>query len=233
MSSFPTKVGAADEALYRDKVYENQGNPALLRLVPAGVCRVLDVGCGAGANARLLKTDGCRVWGLTLSEKEALAAAPFCESVTVADAGGDEVAFDDGFFDLLLLSHVLEHLPSPRRVLTRLSRFLRPEGFVLAAVPNMAFWRMRYRFLRGDWERQEAGFLDRTHLQFWSFETAPEVFLETPFALARCDAGDPAVPLWPLRRLAPSFCKSIDHAVGFHIPNLAATQVLMLARLQT
>jgi predicted SAM-dependent methyltransferase len=33
--------------------------------------------------------------------------------VTVADAGGDEVAFDDGFFDLVLLSHVLEHFPSP------------------------------------------------------------------------------------------------------------------------
>ena len=38
-----------------DRVYSNRGNAPLLDLLGKGCKRVLDIGCGAGDNAKLLK----------------------------------------------------------------------------------------------------------------------------------------------------------------------------------
>jgi hypothetical protein len=125
---------------------------------------------------------------------------------------------------------VVEHLARPAATLTRLARYLVPGGWAAIAVPNMAFWRVRLRLLRGDWRRDEGGWFDRTHLQFWSYDTAPEVLSGTPLTLERREGGSFAVPLWPLRRLAPSLARRLDRAIGERFPRVFAGQVLLLAR---
>src|SRR5437762_14128154 len=94
---------------YCGKVYQNQGNPALLALLPKDARRVLDVGCGAGDNARILRERRCQVVGLTLSEAEAAVARAFCDTVLVGNVETDHLELAPGSFDVLLLSHVLEH----------------------------------------------------------------------------------------------------------------------------
>lgn len=209
------------------KIYRNGGNVELLRLLPRTATKILDVGCGAGDNARLLRQRGCRVWGITLSEAEADLARPFCEEVIVADVEASDLDFPTDFFDAVLCSHVLEHLVNPHPVLKRLSRHLTADGVVLIAVPNMAHWRMRLRWLRGNWKYEDSGPMDRTHLHFWSYWTAHEL-LPPPLSLRAHVAGDPAVPLWPLRRVAPRLCKSIDRTLCRLWPNLFAIQTLLL-----
>jgi SAM-dependent methyltransferase len=210
------------------KVYQNVGNRTLLALLPIEARTVLDVGCGAGDNARLLRERGCRVWGVTLSLAEADLARPVCEEVRVADVESEDLDLPDGFFDAMLCSHVLEHLVRPQCVLRRLSRHLKTGGFVLIAVPNMAQWRLRLRFLRGDWKFDEAGAMDNTHLHFWSYWTADEL-ITPPLVLRARIGGDPAVPLWPLRRLVPRLCKGIDRTLGPLWLNLFTTQTLLIA----
>jgi SAM-dependent methyltransferase len=214
---------------YRDKVYANSGNPPLLELLPPGTRTVLDVGCGAGDNARLLTERGVRVWGVTLSEAEARLAAPWCESVRVADVERD--ALDVPQCDAILLSHVVEHFVDPTATLNRLARKLRPGGAALVAVPNMAFWRVRARLAAGDWRRDADGPLDRTHLQFWSWDTAPSMFDGTPFRLDVRSAGQLALPLWPLRAVLPRVAGVLDRRFGAVWPNGAALQVLLRATL--
>jgi SAM-dependent methyltransferase len=187
------------------------------------------VGCGAGSNARILQAQGIGVTALTLSTEEAKIAAPFCVRTIVTDVESDPLPAAEPPFDLLLCSHVLEHLARPSRTLSRLSGLLRPGGFALVAIPNMAFWRPRMRLLRGDWSREETGFFDRTHLQFWSYRTASEIFEGTPLAMVRI-AAEYAVPLWPLRRLAPGLSSKLDGTLGPLVPNLFGAQVLMLAQ---
>ena len=209
--------------------YHNEGNRPLLQLLPVGVRRVLDVGCGAGSNARILQAQGIDVTGLTLSKEEAQLAAPFCVRTIVGDIEKDSLPVSEASFDLVLCSHVLEHLARPSRTLSLLSELLRPGGFALVAIPNMASWRPRIRILQGNWGRDDTGFFDRTHLQFWSYRTAPEVFAGTPFSMVRIEAQY-AVPLWPLRRIAPSLSRKLDDKFGILSPNLFSHQVLMLAQ---
>ena len=225
----PAAAGTSD--LYAGKVYANAGNPPLLALVPADARRVLDVGCGAGDNARLLKQRGCRVWGVTLSEAEADLARPHCEEILIRNAETDPLDFPADFFDVVLLSHVVEHMVRPDAALARLAAHLRPAGLALVAVPNMANYRWRLRLLRGDWRGEDSGPFDRTHYHFWSYETADEVFRGTPFRVVRKSAGDPAVPLWPLRRALPRrAARALDGLGGRLFPNLFAGQTLLVGR---
>ena len=67
------------------KIYQNSGNTQLLNLIPEVPGTCLDCGCGAGDNARLLKSRGWKVTGITVSADEKHLAAEFCEQVYLAD----------------------------------------------------------------------------------------------------------------------------------------------------
>lgn len=96
-------------ALLTSASYQNNGNELVLLLVPPQACRVLDVGCGAGNNARRLKSKrpSVDIVEVTNNAAEANLAAPFTSRVHVLDIE-DELPVDWGEpFDLMIFSHVL------------------------------------------------------------------------------------------------------------------------------
>jgi hypothetical protein len=93
----------------------------------------------------------------------------------------------------------------------------------------MSHWRLRWRFLRGDWRRDGEGAMDRTHLRFWSYDTAADVLDGTSLKLTRRVPGQLSLPLYPLRRVAPSACRFLDRTIGRRVPGIAAGQVLLVA----
>ena len=104
---------------------------------PAG-SRVLEVGCGVGAQTVHLVTasPGARIVAVDVAD-DSLAQA---RAKVAAHAPGAAVAwhradlfnlpFADAAFDHLFVCFVLEHLPDPRRALARLRRVLRPGGTI-------------------------------------------------------------------------------------------------------
>jgi SAM-dependent methyltransferase len=216
--------------MYENKVYTNQGNKALLACVPKRPCRILDVGCGAGDNARILQSQGHRVFGVTLSPPEVELARPFCEKVIVANAETDPLPWEPDSFDVLLLSHVIEHTIAPGLVLNRLVKLLKPDGLVLIAVPNVAHYRYRWKLLRGDWRRPETGPFDRTHYHFWSYDTVESLLDGSGLKMRSKIAGDASLPLWPFRRLLPaSWLIPFDRLAARWMPNAACQQTIIIA----
>ena len=104
----------------------------LLRQVPAGSRRVLDVGCGAGALARELATRVPRVEALDADPAMvALARRGAAAHLTVLHADALDVDLPAGGYDAVLSSSVLHHLPL-QPALTRMAGWLRPGGVVAA-----------------------------------------------------------------------------------------------------
>jgi SAM-dependent methyltransferase len=101
-----------------------------------GEGKVLDVGCGAGGNLKTLQGHGWEPWGIEVS---AVASAHAREVVTGNIHTGtlESAPFLLKTFDLVLMSHSLEHLPSPLNALRLVNQFLKDDGLLVITVPNV------------------------------------------------------------------------------------------------
>ena len=218
-----------------ERVYCNAGNPPLIDLLGKGCNNLLDIGCGAGDNAVLVKSvySECKVFGVTQSIAEAALTQGRMVKCWVFDIErGLPNDLEDQLFDCLIFSHVLEHLRDPAEVLARFSRLLRKGGQVLIAVPNILSWRMRLQFLMGNFTYESAGVLDDTHLRFFTFFTADRYLLSrSPDLEVSCKTASGSVPLWWLRRhvFPQAWSERIDQWGCRHWPNLFGGQVLIKA----
>ena len=90
------------------------------------------------------------------------------------------------YFDCILCLDVLEHLQDPWRVLRKLTGWLRPNGTVVASIPNV-----RYKSVvmdlafRGKFDYQNAGILDRTHLRFFTRSSAVSLLQSVGLAVVK------------------------------------------------
>jgi 2-polyprenyl-3-methyl-5-hydroxy-6-metoxy-1,4-benzoquinol methylase len=152
----------------------------ILPFLPAKVSRLLDLGCGAGATVALVRQARAVEWagGVELDPEAAKAAQAHCDRLWTGDAASlafvDEIAPQS--LDLILCLDVLEHLVDPWAMVRRLSPLLVPAGRLILSVPNIRNWKFLWRLAAlGDFHYREAGLLDRTHLRFFTRETAVEL----------------------------------------------------------
>ena len=144
---------------------------AICRQVTDRRPRILDVGCGTGANLLMLSQYG-DAEGVDVSE-DALA---FCRERgldKVRLGAAEELPYEDGTFDLVTALDVVEHLDDDLAGLREMRRVLRPGGRVLLFVPTFMFlWglqddvsnhRRRYRLPELQRVLEQAGFeIERT-----------------------------------------------------------------------
>jgi len=218
--------------VYRDLKYENQGFPGLIALVGSQPSEILDVGCGTGANLRLLQEQGHTATGLTLSEAEARIVHGQGLSCQVWDITSEELPFPPQSFDALIFSHVLEHMAWPDVVLRRYCQLLKPNGKVYIALPNKMHFMQRWESVMGRFRYTEMGIMDRTHLRFFDFVTARQLVETVGLEIER-HFGLGQFPLGPLRARLPSFGQMVDHWVSNRYPGVFAFHLIVVARCLT
>jgi SAM-dependent methyltransferase len=95
--------------------------------------RVLDAGCGAGAQAAALTEWGARVTAIDLSAAVDVAARlPALRAATVAQADLAHLPFPDGAFDVVYCEGVLQHTEDSAPILAEFRRVLALGGLLLA-----------------------------------------------------------------------------------------------------
>jgi 2-polyprenyl-3-methyl-5-hydroxy-6-metoxy-1,4-benzoquinol methylase len=145
----------------------------IVALLPMNATRILEVGAGAGATLKWLKS----LYPTTVTTAVELNPALLDELKLNADVviiGPIDEAFAQlKSYDLILLLDVLEHLPDSTQTLRRLTKLLNPGGQVIVSVPNIAHLSVSIPLLlRRRFDYQEAGILDRTHIRFFVEKTA-------------------------------------------------------------
>lgn len=98
--------------------------------------KLLDIGCGGGYFLRIMRQLGFQTKGIEPSPSGAEAAKR--GGLDVFQGTLEEFIRSSGNekFDVITLSHVLEHVPDPVETLQLMKRLLYPNGYIWVAVPN-------------------------------------------------------------------------------------------------
>ena len=137
-------IVAEHDAPVKDAIFDDI-LAALRKRAPAGRT-MLDVGAHAGRFIRLARGQGWDAEGLELNPKTAAYAAR--ASGAVVHQGNVHTFQARHCYDAVTLTDVLEHVPRPLEVLTRIRELVCPDGWIAVKVPNGYAQRVKER-LRG------------------------------------------------------------------------------------
>lgn len=120
-------------------------NVMWLAPVPGG--RLLDVGCGSGAFLEFMQQLGWRVEGVDFDAGAARNAS--AKGVRVNVGPLEEQGLAENTFDAITMSHFIEHVHDPERVVKEAWRLLRPGGRLVMVTPNSQSF--GHSFYGADW----------------------------------------------------------------------------------
>lgn len=202
-------AGVHDTETYDgESVYFNHERPELVALVPHGVGRVLDVGCGSGALGAAIRRErpGCTVTGIEWFEDALERARTRLDETWRIDLNAfEDLPAGHGAFDAIVCGDVLEHLLDPERVLGVLRPYLAPDGRLVISIPNVRHWSVLFPLLVHDrWEYTDAGLLDRTHVHLFTVTEMALMLDRAGYAVAGVDSVQMPLPdeLIPMAQLA-------------------------------
>ena len=109
--------------------------------------RILDVGCGNGDFLASLSSRGWETHGIEFST--AASALARSKGITVHQGSLESANFPNGFFNVVTLWHVFEHLPNPANELREAQRILCDDGLLIIEVPNSAS--LTFKLCKADW----------------------------------------------------------------------------------
>ncbi len=114
--------------------------------VPQTGC-VLEIGCGSGGILKYFSDRGFHVEGIDLDDEYMDAGRR--SGLKLVRTSVDEFE-PDHRFDLIIMSHVIEHLTDPRSVLTKVRLLLKDQGRLYVEVPSIHITgaNFQYDFLR-------------------------------------------------------------------------------------
>lgn len=155
--------------------------PDLIPYLKVQGASVLDVGCGAGGLASLLRERGARrIVGIEVSEL-ADEALQVCDAVHQGRVE-DVLQNIDETFDFIVVADVLEHLVDPWSCLRQIRTHVNQGGSLLVSIPNVSHLSvLRQLILRRDWRFEDAGVFDRTHLRWFGRETLRQLLVQAGF----------------------------------------------------
>jgi SAM-dependent methyltransferase len=174
---------------------------------------VLDAGCGAGPGLRFFALQGSRVYGADASAYalgRAQALVPVARLVQIDLQAGLPLA--SGYFHLVVLGDVVEHVPAAEMLLRECQRVLRPGGVLLVRTVNR--WDVR-RYWQG---QRWSGVADPGHVHLYSPPELRRMLRQAGFRQVRVRTG-----------VKPLFWLPVRWLIGIPWPPLVGNGLLGVA----
>ena len=198
--------------------------------------RILDVGCGTGVISEILKLN---------TQADIIGVEPDAERVKKARERNltvyegfltDDFFKEHGTFDYIIFSDVLEHLENPAEIVQIAKKGLNEKGAIIVSVPNIAHWFVRIDLLFGNFNYQDCGIMDATHLRWFTRDTIRSFFKNTGFEITGFDYTiNIALPDYrnrlPWRWLGTAVSKQIVRRLASISPGLFGCQFVVKAAL--
>jgi SAM-dependent methyltransferase len=145
--------------------------------LPAKPPRLLDIGCATGSLLAHLREKGWETTGVEISGPQAEYARRQ-RNLDVRSLPLEENRFPADAFNVVLASHLIEHLNAPAALVAEVRRILAPGGRFFVTTPNIAGFQAR--LFKGRWR---SAIFD--HLYLFSIKTLSRLLEEKGFAIER------------------------------------------------
>lgn len=200
----------------------------IIKLIPRGDHRILEIGCGQGDTGEALKQQGktIEVVGIEKEPAIAKAARTKLDEVICTDVETAELPFSEDHFDYVIAADVLEHLIDPWMLVDKIRRHLKRGGHLIASIPNIRNWRTIIDlFFKGQWTYRPDGLLDDTHLRFFTKKSILKLFQSRHFEV------DYIVPNFKLPMKKQRNITSIINSLTLHLlEDFLTFQYIIIAR---
>ncbi|MCL2061659.1 MAG: class I SAM-dependent methyltransferase [Firmicutes bacterium] len=124
-NSFDGKFTAKFKQKILDTVLLNDGD------------RVLDVGCGNGSLIYALKQKAdIHAYGIDISPQMIAECRKRYDGIDFKVSNGEQIPFEDNYFDTVIICCVLHHLNNPQSFFTQAHRILKPNGTLIIGEPK-------------------------------------------------------------------------------------------------
>ena len=139
--------------------------------------RVLDIGCAVGSLLEKLKQRGWETTGVEISSQQAEYGREK-KNLDIRSLPLEENQFPGGSFDVVLASHLIEHLNDPHALMLEVKRLLVPGGRFFVTTPNITGFQAR--LFKSRWR---SAIFD--HLYLFSKKTLSRLLAETGFTIEK------------------------------------------------
>lgn len=158
----------------------------MIQVPYVGDGRILDVGCGNGFFLKWMKEHGWETYGVEISQAACQVAQKHGLEVFQGELA--EAKYPPNHFDVVVMNQVLEHVYSPRNYFREIKRILKPNGLLIACVPN--FNCFESRLFGPFWLALEAP----RHLYFFTPETLQKLAKQEGFQAERLKSKSFGLP---------------------------------------
>lgn len=160
--------------------------PEMLKFIPKEAKLILEIGCGEANFSEQLVGLKKETWGVEPDLKSANIAKTKLFKVLVGTL--DEVLdqLPEGYFDVIVLNDVLEHLLEPWDDLKSLKSKLNDQGVLVSSIPNVRYAKNLFKMIfKKDWKYTEDLILDRTHYRFFTKKSIKRMFQESGYQVQK------------------------------------------------
>ncbi|MHC4573005.1 MAG: class I SAM-dependent methyltransferase [Planctomycetota bacterium] len=173
--------------------YFQSDREEMMKYIPQGVKKTLEFGCGAGKFSAMVKERfDAETWAVEVDKKAADKASEKLHRVINADAIESLCEIPDNHFDCIILFDVLEHLVDPYSLLRLVKTKLTKKGVIIASIPNARYYRTFVDLVvHGNWDYQDHGILDKTHLRFFTYKSIVKMFNQLDFEILELEGIHP------------------------------------------
>ncbi|HJS20384.1 MAG TPA: methyltransferase domain-containing protein [Anaerolineales bacterium] len=116
--------------------WSNRFNAMLARRYGKRGARLLEIGTGMGHLVGQLE-DTFETWGMDLNQWAVKKSKSVAEKTNIQTASAQELPYRDESFNVVIIKHIVEHLPDPEKAIHEIGRVTEPGGTLILATPNL------------------------------------------------------------------------------------------------
>lgn len=155
--------------------------------------KVLEIGAAYGETLHYLKAHkkASEVIGVELfKDQKNLDKYKALDTLIFGDVQNLDLTRYEGYFDVIILADVLEHVFEPLPLLNKIKSLLKDNGIIIVSIPNIRHYSSFVKiFLKGNFQYEDSGIFDYTHMRFYCKKDVESLLSKSDFSITKSEGS--------------------------------------------